>query len=78
MSRYIDADALWMDVIHAMDYADDFLQMIEETPTADVRENEYGEWIIQDGKIVCSNCFEPNFETNYCPYCGADMRGGKS
>lgn len=31
--RLIDADTLWMDVIHAMDYCDDILEMIEQQPT---------------------------------------------
>ena len=31
--RLIDADALWMDVIHSMDYCDDILEMIENQPT---------------------------------------------
>ena len=31
--RLIDADALWMDVIHSMDYCDDILEMIESQPT---------------------------------------------
>lgn len=31
--RLIDADALWMDVIHGMDYCDDILEMIESQPT---------------------------------------------
>lgn len=35
----------------------------------------YGEWIVQDGRVICSECGEPNLETNYCPSCGADMRG---
>lgn len=36
-------------------------------------ERKHGEWIIQDGNVVCSECFEPNLETNYCPNCGARM-----
>lgn len=31
--RLIDADALWMDVIHSMDYCDDILEFIERQPT---------------------------------------------
>lgn len=33
MSRLIDADALWMDIIHSMDYCDDFLSFIDAAPT---------------------------------------------
>ncbi len=33
MGRLIDADALWMDVIHSMDYCDDILSFIDAAPT---------------------------------------------
>lgn len=48
---------------------------------ADVRPVVRGEWLEPDddyGYIVCSACEErsPNYErSNFCPYCGADMRG---
>ena len=35
MGRLIDADALWMDVIHSVDYCDDILEFIERQPTAE-------------------------------------------
>ena len=31
--RLIDADALWMDIIHSMDYCEDILEFIENMPT---------------------------------------------
>ena len=34
--RLIDADALYMDIIHRFDYCDDFLEMLESAPTVDV------------------------------------------
>lgn len=37
-------------------------------------ERRRGKWIVQDGKVVCSECFEPHIETHFCPNCGADMR----
>ena len=60
--------------------------MIEETPTADVRENKRGRWQpIQKGDsgysagdFACSCCGKPNrcySLTDYCCNCGADMRG---
>ncbi len=59
--------------------------VIDEQPPADVRENVRGEWVSdvayydEEGCpcIVsrCNQCGEPNPETNYCPNCGADMRG---
>lgn len=44
MSRLIDADALWMDIIHAMDYCDDILEIIEQQPTVE-SERRTGKWI---------------------------------
>lgn len=47
---------------------------IEVAKTIFVKEMpRQGRWIIIDGKIVCSECYEPNLETNYCPHCGAIM-----
>ena len=63
---------------------------IEHEPTADVRENVHAHWkIVYDegcddgGKYVCGNCrhafsFGAYFELcrfDYCPNCGAEMRG---
>ena len=31
--RLIDADALWFEIIHYMNYCDDILELIEKTPT---------------------------------------------
>ena len=42
MSRLIDADALWMDVIHSMDYCDDILEFIERQPTIEPEQKK--EW----------------------------------
>lgn len=82
--RLIDADALWMDVIHAMDYCEDILEIIEKQPT--VEERKTGKWKISDlpkGKMkYCSECGYGQFmadirEYNFCPNCGAKMEGGK-
>ena len=54
-------------------------------PTADVRENVKGDWLSGDCMgASCSKCGEYfSFRTfsevhnfNFCPNCGADMRGG--
>ena len=87
--RYIDADALldkrW-DVpfetknahyVQVVDVAD-----IEDAPTADVAEVKHGKWL---SKYVgmghyweCSECvfmLTTMGKTNYCPCCGAKMKG---
>lgn len=56
-------------------------QLLDEQPTADVRENVMGRWLhkkITDDYHVtgqCSNCHERRRIDNFCPNCGADMRG---
>lgn len=72
MSRYVDFYLIGelVDSHGNVHYED-----LKNLPTAYVVEHKRGEWIIQDGNVVCSECFEPNLETNYCPNCGADMRG---
>lgn len=34
-----------------------------------------GEWVVENHEVVCSVCGQNNLETNFCPNCGADMRG---
>ena len=74
MSRLIDADALWMDIIHSMDYCDDILDIIERQPT--IEERKTGRWIDDN----CSECGQYVYHgnaRNFCPNCGADMRGAE-
>ena len=54
MSRLIDADALWMDVIHSMDYCDDFLEFIERQPTIEPEPRwiPCRERLPEDGRVV--------------------------
>lgn len=64
------------------------VQMIEATPTTDVRKNVHGEWISTDltGFERCSVCgalwgvdITGNLFCCYCPRCGAkmDLKGEK-
>lgn len=46
---------------------------VKKMPTIDPV--KHGRWIISDGCVCCSECGEPNMEWNYCPNCGARMRG---
>ena len=91
MARYIDADLLttWFKADSRGDYfGGDFVRgIIAETPAADVRENVRGFWYALEkgdkgysaGDFKCSICGEPNHtwipKPNFCPNCGADMRG---
>ena len=90
MSRYIDADKLTKAFVKAAKQVGNigdqiaFRMMINEIPAADVRENVKGEWLadmIYDGEdewcfLECSNCkYRSDDHFNYCPNCGADMRG---
>lgn len=56
--------------------------IIGEILSVEVSEVRHGEWI-GNWDYSCSVCgkIQPDFDTNdpwnYCPNCGADMRGGK-
>jgi hypothetical protein len=93
MARYIDADALYCRVKEktnpygkpTLDYESGVkvLNMIEQTPTADVVEVKHGEWIggefnnySGEYEEQCSNCkkFSREYTRPYCPNCGAKMK----
>ncbi len=85
MSRYIDADKLIEDVrrkrgLHEI-IKGVIYSFLHDAPTADVVEVKHGEWKVDethDYEPYCSLCgHEPiaGEKYNYCPDCGADMRG---
>lgn len=56
----------------------DFCEWLDNAPTIDVVERKKGEWtniggIIRWGCPFCHHASEIKY--NFCPYCGADMRG---
>lgn len=63
----------------------EILMRIKDWPAADVVEVKRGRWIWNEECCcwVCSNCYLSalnnwrglSTESNYCPNCGADMRG---
>ncbi len=87
--RYIDADKLKKDICIPLTLSYDetvwlLNKTIDDQPTADVRENVRGEWIVEKvwehGETLVWKCSKCGKETtikncNFCPNCGADMRG---
>ena len=97
MSRYIDADIVLDKMRSTFDMQDLYLPIhfkeliIDEMPTADVKEVVHGEWRYGENDIGldgywCTACgrfvlwdYKESIDFihryNYCPNCGADMRG---
>ena len=52
---------------------------LKSIPAADVRPVVRGKWIKNGWSIRCSECGHdmPFSVRNFCPNCGADMRGGE-
>ena len=55
-------------------YSSEYIKGWEDGAKAQYETRPKGKWIILDGKIVCSECNETHYETNFCPHCGADTR----
>ena len=84
--RLIDADALWKDITTHIDECTDILEIIDRQPTVEPMRKK-GTWISADAifggvPFYCSECGENTRDTvmgkprwNFCPNCGADMRG---
>lgn len=88
MSRYIDADALKNDLNDNYvfsgfkDLLNDFISIVDNQPTADVRENVRSDWIdLGKDRMTrwrCPVCFRKDDQIyNFCPNCGADLRGDR-
>ena len=84
ISRQAAIDSIWDGTNYDI-YTKEVKEHLEELPTADVRENVRGEWILkEDRRIVdgydwkCNQCGSwQRYTSNFCPNCGADMRGDK-
>ena len=82
MSKYVDIEPFINGLKNYKEVAESLLQAFESYPTADVRENVKGEWLYKgldfeiDSLYQCSACKHYHWsKSNYCPNCGADMRG---
>lgn len=56
------------------------LAVLSSAVPADVRENVHGKWVLEHLSQLweCTNCHEREIRTtDFCPNCGADMRGDK-
>ena len=74
---------------YAKHYKESVVKLIDEAPTVEAKPVVYGEWIEHFdtkeylGSLMseyeCSICHEwVDDDSNFCPRCGADMRGGKN
>lgn len=105
MSKYINADEIKNHIAELTedDYyepldeyidglrqrAESIIDLIDEMPSADVRENIHGKWIAQtkfdkilNREIWCAECSVCGEKQDYglpkyCMHCGADMRGNE-
>lgn len=88
MARYIDAEDAIKLAKEEIDSGtpNDIAWKLEALPPADVVERKRGEWYFEESPYgyyhsECSECGHWFYEDaflkpyNYCPNCGADMRG---
>lgn len=90
MAKFIDADRLLQrlttinsTVEQGIKYYNSVYNFVNEQPAADVVEVKRGEWKLKGQDIYCSVCgnesaynpFGASKFSDYCPNCGANMRG---
>ena len=69
---------------HLEELLNDFYVIPKDTPAADVAPVKHGHWINENFYTHCSACgkmaiydkYGQEFESDYCPHCGAKMDGG--
>lgn len=90
MEKYLNVNKLkrLLTVSRVIEYGDteQVINMIDEQPAADVKENIYGKWLESDDKFktsekLCSECGTDfhivkanEWKFLYCPFCGAKMK----
>ena len=80
MDEYIEKRAAIEVAKHAWAKGLEPSQYIEILPAADVAPVRHGRWLYVDTDteqfFLCNRCKKKEYwESNYCPSCGADMRG---
>ena len=82
MAEYIEREAAKRRL--ALDYAYAAADLLDELDAADVVEVKHGKWVKDGDFLICLNCeSEINVKNslgvenrkNYCPNCGAKMKG---
>ena len=69
--------------VSASEVINDFEEVIDAVPTADVAPVKHGQWIYENFYTHCSVCgkmaiydkYGQEVESDYCPRCGAKMGG---
>ena len=90
--RLIDADAFKKQLEESYEYTElsEVVEMLDNAPTVESdyewgysegvhdTERPQGEWIEDSGNIACSQCHTIWLyrRTDFCPNCGARMKGG--
>lgn len=81
MTEYISKEVARR-IIDSERSKEQMIRMLEQTPTADVRENKRGEWLYEQlipnditGHMYgeCSICHKVRIIDNFCPNCGTEM-----
>lgn len=79
--RLIDADEFKRRMAGV--YEEYMWEVLEDMPTADAQEVKRGKWTHDGSKwanrFICSECGYKLFDepTNFCPNCGAKMKGDR-
>lgn len=71
-----DCTGFWYSTVCSM------LKLIESRPVVEVKERKRGEWLPTnqypfDACSLCGGTVDSYDEWDFCPYCGADMRGAE-
>ena len=89
MAEYIEREEIMNRLFteYATDSKADVFELIRSIPAADVQPVKRGRWELTNNPSFkkCSECgawwgrdIIDNIFTNYCPKCGADMRGDEN